>query len=187
MGIRADQAAATRLKLLAAGREEFQRVGFAGGRVDAIAQAAGVNKRLIYRHFDSKAGLFDEVLADNVAQVAAAVMFTPEDLPDYAVRLFDYWMQNSSAVRLFSWRNIERNTAPAFEDSTYRDMISQVAATPAAQASGLPPDHLLALVFAVLLAWAIPADVFQRPGDAELARRRASIRAAVQRLLQSMD
>ena len=185
MGIRADQAATTRLKLLAAAREEFQRVGFAGGRVDAIAAAAGVNKRLIYVHFESKAGLFDAVLADNVAQVAAAVPFTPDDLPDYAVRLFDYWMQNASAVRLFSWRNIERDTAPPFEDSTYRNMISEVAAAKSAAASGLPADHLLALVFAVLLAWAIPAEAFQRPGDDELAARRASIRTAVERLLLS--
>lgn len=83
MGIRADQAAMTRLKLLAAAREEFQRLGFAGGRVDAIA-----------------------------------------------------------------------------EDSTYRDMISQVAASKTAAASGLPADHLLALLSAILLAWPIPADVF---------------------------
>lgn len=184
MGIRADQAATTRLKLLAAAREEFQRLGFAGGRVDAIAAAAGVNKRLIYVHFESKAGLFDAVLADNVAQVVSAVTFTPDDLPDYAVRLFDYWMQNPSAVRLFSWRNIERNTTPAFEDSTYRDMASQLADSETARASALPATHLLALLFAVLLAWAIPADVFQRPGDDELAARRASIHTAVQRLLQ---
>jgi AcrR family transcriptional regulator len=187
MGIRADQAAATRRKILEAGREEFQRAGLAGGRVDSIAAAADVNKRLIYAHFESKAGLFDAVLADNVARVASAVTFTPDDLPGYAVRLFDYWMQNPSAVRLFSWRNIERNAAPAFEDATYRDMIAQLAATKTSAASGLRADHLLALVFAVLLAWAIPADVFQRPGDEELAARRASVRTAVARLLSPVD
>lgn len=187
MGIRADQAATTRRNLLAAAREEFQRLGFAGGRVDAIAAAAGVNKRLIYVHFQSKANLFDAVLTDNVAQVVNAVTFTPDDLPDYAVRLFDYWMQNPSAVRLFSWRNIEQNTTPAFEDSTYRDMVSQIAAAETAKASGLPATHLLALLFAVLLAWVIPADIFQRPVDGELAARRASIHAALERLLKPTD
>lgn len=183
MGIRADRAAATRQRLLEAAREEFQRHGFAGGRVDAIAESAGVNKRLIYAHFESKAGLFDAVLADNVERVSAAVPFTPDDLPRYAVALFDYWMENPTSVRLFSWRNIEVTTTPATEDATYREMIRQVDATGAPAAAGVPADHLLALVFSLLLAWAIPADVFQRPGEKELAARRASIRVAVERLL----
>ncbi|SDP18222.1 DNA-binding transcriptional regulator, AcrR family [Nakamurella panacisegetis] len=184
MGIRADRAAATRQKLLEAAREEFQRNGFAGGRIDAIAASAGVNKRLIYDHFTSKAGLFDAVLADNVERVAAAVPFTPGSLPDYAVALFDYWMQNSTSLRLFSWRNIELNATPASEDATYREMIRQVEAAGAAATAGLPADHLLALMFALLLAWAIPADVFQELGGQELAARRATIRTAIERLLR---
>jgi AcrR family transcriptional regulator len=183
MGVRADRAAATRQKLLEAAREEFQRHGFAGGRIDAVAESAGVNKRLIYAHFASKAGLVDAVLADNVERVAAAVPFTPDNLPGYAVALFDYWMQNSTSLRLFSWRNVELSTTPASEDATYRKMIRQVNATGAPAAAGVSAAHLLALVFAVLLAWAIPADVFQRPGEKELAARRASIRITIERLL----
>jgi AcrR family transcriptional regulator len=183
MGIRADAAAATRRKLLEAAREEFQRRGFSGGRVDDIAQAAAVNKRLIYAHFGSKAGLFEAVLADNVERVATAVPFTPNDLPDYAVRLFDYWMANPTSLRLFSWRNVEVSTTPASEDATYRDMIRQVEASGAPATAGLPADHLLALLFAMLLAWAIPADAFQRPGRAQLAERKATIHTAVERLL----
>jgi AcrR family transcriptional regulator len=183
MGIRADAAAATRRKLLEAAREEFQRRGFSGGRVDDIARAASVNKRLIYAHFGSKAGLFEAVLADNVARVATAVPFTPDDLPDYAVRLFDYWMANPTSLRLFSWRNVEVSTTPASEDATYRDMIQQVEATGVPATAGLPADHLLALLFAMLLAWAIPADAFQRPGRAQLAGRKATIHVAVERLL----
>ncbi len=184
MGIRADRAAATRQKLLEAARVEFQQHGFAGGRIDAVAASAGVNKRLIYAHFASKAGLFDAVLADNVERVAAAVPFTPGALPDYAVALFDYWMQNSASLRLFSWRNIELSATPASEDATYREMIRQVDATGTAAAAGLPADHLLALLFALLLAWAIPADVFRELGDKEFAARRATIRTAVERLLR---
>jgi AcrR family transcriptional regulator len=183
MPLRADRAAATRHKLLEAAREEFQRYGYAGGRVDAIAASAGVNKRLIYAHFESKSGLFDAVLADNVDRVSAAVPFTPENLPEYAVHLFDYWMENPPSLRLFSWRNVEVTTTPASEDATYREMIRQVDATGAATAAGVPADHLLALVFSLLLAWAIPADVFQRADDEELAARRASIHVAVERLL----
>ena len=183
MGVRAEKAAATRGRLLAAARDEFQHHGFAGGRVDRIATSAGVNKRLIYAHFDSKAGLFDAVIADNVARVVLAVPFTPEDMSDYAVRLFDYWTEHPASVRLFAWRNIELAHAPASEDETYHQMIASIEAVGADRTAGLPAAHVLALVFAVLLAWAIPADSLRRPRPEELDRRRRSVAAAVDRLL----
>ncbi|MEO7017763.1 MAG: TetR family transcriptional regulator [Leifsonia sp.] len=185
MGVRSDRAAATRRKLIDAARNEFQMHGFAGGRVDAIAEQAGVNKRLIYVHFGSKVGLFSEVLADNVARVSHAVPFTQDDLPGYAVSLFDYWTLEPTAVRLFSWRNLEVDAAPQFEDETYRGMIQQIEESGASERAGLPAPHVLALLFAVLLAWAIPADAFQRADANELARRRESITLAVRRILRA--
>jgi AcrR family transcriptional regulator len=174
----------TRRKLLDASREEFQRNGFAGGRVDSIAEQAGVNKRMIYVYFGSKAGLFDVVLADNVARVAEAVPFTPDDLGEYAVRLFDFWMDDATSLRLFSWRNVELDATPQFEDATYRAMIDQIASSSVAATAQLPPAHLLAFVFALVLAWAIPSDVFRRPDEGERASRRQSIRIAVTRLVR---
>ena len=109
--------------------------------------------------------------------------FTPDDLPDYAFALFDYWTNNPTSFRLFSWRNVELNATPAAEDATYRDMI-QRSTPPRPCSTGLPADHLLALLFAMLLAWAIPADVFHEVGARELAARRASIRTAIERLLR---
>jgi AcrR family transcriptional regulator len=184
MGIRADRAAATRGKLLEAARDEFQRNGFAGGRIDAIADRAGVNKRLIYAHFNSKAELFDVVLADNVARVAANVPFTPNDLPGYAVRLFDYWSTDPTSVRLFSWRNVELGSAPQLENETYREMIGEIEASGAVTRAGIPATHLLALLFSVLLAWAIPADVYLRTDEAELEQRRRSVKLAVERIIR---
>jgi AcrR family transcriptional regulator len=182
---RSERSVLSRAKLLDAAREEFQRNGFAGGRVDAIAELAGVNKRMIYAYYGSKAGLFDAVLADNVARVAAAVTFTPDDLPDYAVRLFDFWTADTTSLRLFSWRNVELSSAPAFEDSTYRAMIDEIATVSGAGSSQLPPAHVLAFVFALVLAWVIPADVFQHPDAVEHAERRRSVRWAVGRLLDA--
>lgn len=185
MDARAARSAITRHKLLDAAREEFQRNGFAGGRVDAIAEQAGVNKRMIYVYFGSKSALFDTVIADNVGRVAAAVPFTPDDLADYAARLFDFWTNDVTSLRLFSWRNVEIATAPQFEDGTYRAMIEQIADAPSTSVTRLPPAHLLAFVFALVLAWAIPADVFQRPTEEELLLRRLSVRIAIERLLVS--
>lgn len=182
---RAARSALTRAKLIDAAREEFQRNGFAGGRVDAIAAQAGVNKRMIYVYFGSKSELFEIVLADNVQRVAAAVPFTAHDLPEYAVRLFDFWMSDTTSLRLFSWRNVELDTASQLEDVTHRAMIQQVTDAPDISTAQLPPSHILAFVFALVLAWAIPADAFQHPTDAEYADRRDSIRTAISRILRT--
>ena len=48
---------ATRKKLLTAARLEFARHGFAGARVDEIAERAGVNKQLVYHYFGDKDAL----------------------------------------------------------------------------------------------------------------------------------
>ena len=51
----------TKDKILAAALDEFASKGFAGTRVDQIAQAAGVNKAMIYYHFAGKQDLFNEM------------------------------------------------------------------------------------------------------------------------------
>ena len=53
---------ATRNKLLTAARLEFARHGFAGARVDEIAERAGVNKQLVYHYFGDKDALYLAVL-----------------------------------------------------------------------------------------------------------------------------
>ncbi|OII34886.1 hypothetical protein BIU98_02715 [Curtobacterium sp. MMLR14_010] len=180
---RTARSTATKAKLLEAAREEFQRNGLAGGRVDAIADAAETNKRMIYAYFGSKNALFEEVVADNVRRVGAAVEFTPDDLPGYAVRLYDHWMTDTTSLRLFSWRNVELTTAPEFEDATYRQMIAAIEATGVQRAAGMPASHLLAFVFALVLAWAIPAPAFAEPTDVTPASRHESIATAVRNLV----
>ena len=46
--------------------------GFGGARIDAIAERAGVNKRLIYYYFDGKDELFLAVLEQTYADIRAA-------------------------------------------------------------------------------------------------------------------
>ena len=52
----------TRERLLEAAYDLFYREGFARVGVDAIAEAAGLTKRTLYYHFESKDALFAEVL-----------------------------------------------------------------------------------------------------------------------------
>ena len=51
-----------RQRILTAGAEEFARVGFEGARIDRVAEQGGANKRMIYHHFGSKSGLYQEVI-----------------------------------------------------------------------------------------------------------------------------
>ncbi len=44
--------------VLRAGGKEFGRRGYAAARIDDIARAAGVTKPIVYRHFESKKGLY---------------------------------------------------------------------------------------------------------------------------------
>jgi AcrR family transcriptional regulator len=52
----------TRAAILDAATQEFTANGLNGARVDAIAQRAGVNKRMIYHYFGGKDGLYLAVL-----------------------------------------------------------------------------------------------------------------------------
>lgn len=52
----------TRTRILQAATQEFHRYGLGGARVDRIAEAAGVNKRMLYYYFGSKDDLFLAVL-----------------------------------------------------------------------------------------------------------------------------
>lgn len=52
----------TKEKILEAAETIFSEKGFAGARVDEIAEVSGVNKRLIYAHFESKENLYKLIL-----------------------------------------------------------------------------------------------------------------------------
>ncbi len=180
------QSAATRRKLLAAARAEFQEHGLAGGRVDRIGERARVNKRLIYVYFGDKEGLFEEVIRRNRDAVGASVRFDAEDLPGYALRLYDYWQEHPDSVRLFWWRNLERPKSTEVEDAAYGRMVGEIGAAQAAGevAPAIPAAHIFAFVLGLLQSWAVPSPALSvSAGAAEQTRRRESVRAAVERLI----
>ena len=68
----------SRQKILAAAKEEFAHFGQAGARVDRIARSAGVNKAMLYYHFQSKDNLYrqtvGEVIAENLGKISKEVL-----------------------------------------------------------------------------------------------------------------
>lgn len=64
-----DRSADTRARILEAALREFSSLGMAGARMDQIAGSAGVNKALLYYHFDSKENLYAAALEMVAAKV----------------------------------------------------------------------------------------------------------------------
>src|SRR5688572_10976379 len=91
----------TRDRLFAAAAAEFAARGFAGANVDRIAQAARVNKAMLYYHFKSKAGLYGEILRDMFGAVAGRLAeATPADAdPRTRVRIMVETIAHAAEAR----------------------------------------------------------------------------------------
>jgi AcrR family transcriptional regulator len=70
--IRSRDADRTQQEILAAATAEFAAHGLGGARIEAIAERAGVNKKLIYYYFEGKDELFLAVLEQTYADIRAA-------------------------------------------------------------------------------------------------------------------
>ena len=62
--------------IVAAAVAEFQELGFAGASMDRVAARAGVSKRTVYNHFESKEALFRAILDLLAAQCNEAFTIT---------------------------------------------------------------------------------------------------------------
>jgi AcrR family transcriptional regulator len=173
----AHDSAATRTRLLDAAYTEFAEHGLAGARVDRIAAVAGSNKQSIYAHFGSKQALFDQVMADRLELAGNAVPFTVEDLPGYAVAVFDYLLQDPGLLRLARWKALERGETWNDEIEAYRPKIWAITDTYRFPA-GTDPPGAAAELLSQLLSTAVaglsrsPALASFDPLPAEQARQR---------------
>ena len=69
----ASRSSIARERILDASSAVFAEEGFAGARVDAIAQRAGVNKAMLYYHIGDKRALYGEVLNRNFGRIEMAL------------------------------------------------------------------------------------------------------------------
>jgi TetR/AcrR family transcriptional regulator len=97
----------SRQSILKAALAEFATQGIAGARTDAIAEAAGVNKALLYYYFEDKEGLYraalESVMAgllERVQPVLTARGSALDKLVNYAVAHFDYIAEMPSYSRI---------------------------------------------------------------------------------------
>ena len=178
----------SRARLLAAARDEFANHGIAGARVDRIGAAAGVNKAQIYSYFGNKDQLFDLVHKMHVAQMLEEVPFTPDDLPGYAGRTFDYLLDHPYQIRLASWKRLERSGNQTGATELARLTNEKVSAVKKAQIDGtvssnFRADDILAFTMALTIAWtpAFPMSQGEQT-PRQLRKHRGAIIEAVRRL-----
>lgn len=179
----------SRRRLLEAATAEFAAWGISGARVDRISEAAGVNKSQMYSYFGSKDGLFDAVFRDQLEKIVASVPLTADDLPGYAVRLYDSYIERPELLRLATWYRLERVPAgdllASFEgrgdDDPRLRAIADVQRDELVDPA-LAPYEVFSLVVAIAMTWS-PVNVTFAASledeESEHARRRAVIAQVV--------
>ncbi|NUS16948.1 MAG: TetR/AcrR family transcriptional regulator [Streptomyces sp.] len=185
----ARDAEATRRRLLDAATGEFAAYGIAGARVDRIAAEARSNKAQIYHYYGSKDGLFDAVFDEMCRRTLDAVPIDPADLPEYAGRLHDSYVERPWVQRLATWYRLERAGSGAALPVVVESTGNKVRAIAEAQERGeLPtrfsPSELLGLVLHLSGFWSSNVPEYDAvAGSASAARRREVVVTAVAALL----
>ncbi len=181
---------ATRQRIVAAATAEFAQRGIAGARVDRIATAAAANKAQLYAYFGSKEQLFDTVFMTSMNRITDVVPISADDLADWAVRLYDEYLDRPELIRLATWHRLERQpTGHLLGDERIDD--HKLAAIANAQRSGAISDvagaeafDVMAMVIAMSMAWSPVSNVYaataEEPSDVH-ERRRDLLRETVRR------
>src|SRR3569833_1534946 len=140
----------TRSNIVAAARAEFAARGYAGARMEQIAQRAGVTKELIYHYFRSKEALFEEVRTSQLADAEAEHALPQSPLADpvqdpatlFAWR-FNRMLGDLEWIRLLTWEAVQPDVAPTPSEGSRRAAVDQsIAGLKAAQRDGLLPSDL---------------------------------------------
>ncbi|WP_347349294.1 TetR family transcriptional regulator [Nigerium sp.] len=185
----------TKRKILDAATAEFVARGPDGTTVEKIARAAGVNKERVYNYFGGKQGLFARVLAEQVTTASASVPIpagSPEEVGEYAGRLFDYLTEHPQLLRLLQWEALTvpgEVTDEAKRAAMYADRSAELAH---GQASGVLTDAFEAsdlniLILGIVGYWGLLPQVSRMvTGSTEVdarPRRRAAVVEAARRLV----
>jgi AcrR family transcriptional regulator len=105
----------TSASILAAAVAEFTEKGYAGARIDAIAERSGANKRMIYHYFGDKDGLYMAVLESAYVGIrsAEAELHLADLEPVQAIErlvgfTWDYFIAHPEFLSILSTENLHR-------------------------------------------------------------------------------
>jgi AcrR family transcriptional regulator len=185
----------TRRRLQEAATAEFAEHGPAGTTMARIAERAGINKERLYKYFGDKQALFELVLSEELAKLAASVTPPPDrfgDIGEFAGRTFDYHAAHPELARLLLWEGLAGGPV-ADEVNRTAHYRSKVEGFATAQRDGvldddLDPAHLAFMIIGLAASWLLVpqlARMLTGADDseaAEHARRRAFVVRAAERL-----
>ncbi|MFI8186693.1 TetR family transcriptional regulator [Actinacidiphila glaucinigra] len=180
---------AARRRLLDAATAEFAACGIAGARIDRICENSAVSKAQIYKYYRSKDELFDAVFAEHLDMIVETVPLTGDDLPGYAVRLYDSYLVQPELVRLATWARLERTPIGDLYHSMPHHDDAKVQSIADAQAKGLidsslSPGDVLNIVTSMSMTWSPASAMYTASKDdakADHDRRREALARTVQR------
>jgi AcrR family transcriptional regulator len=176
-------------RLLDAATAEFAAHGIAGARIDRISANAQVNKAQIYKYYRSKDELFDAVFDEHIDLIVDIAPATGDDLPGFAVRLYDAYLIHPEVVRLATWARLERTSTGDLYDRPAELDATRVKSIKDAQAKGIidpsiAPHEVLAIVTAMSMTWSPASAIYAAGKDepkADHDRRRKALALAVRR------
>ncbi len=128
---RAERAAVRRTAILEAALDEFSARGFAGARLDDVAQRAGVAKGTIYLHFKDKEALFQELVRTMLGPLIAGLeQLQASDLPIRTVleRFADLFVREIYGTRRRDVARLvitEGTRFPELAEFYYREVVAR--------------------------------------------------------------
>jgi AcrR family transcriptional regulator len=149
----------------AAGRLFGER-GFDGTRLDDVAAAAGVTKPIVYRHFETKQGLYLALLArhrDDLDSFQAAIP-AEGTVSDRVRAVLEVWVSYVEA-HAYAWRMLFRDTGGGPEIDAFRhevhararavlvDLIGLLAEARIPRREREPLAELMSMGMASLVLW----------------------------------
>jgi AcrR family transcriptional regulator len=129
----------TQSAILAAATDEFAEKGFAGARIEKIAERSGSNKRMLYYYYQNKEDLFVAVMesAYKTIRDAESELHLLELGPVEAIRrlitfTWDYYLLHPEFLRLLNTENlyhaehIKRSKNIGFYNSRLIDTLNEI-------------------------------------------------------------
>lgn len=145
----------SREAILAAATREFAEHGRSGTKMERVAQRAGYNKSLVYRHFSNKEALFEECVRQLVAGRAQVLARAPVPAGDALVYFFDKTVDDDLLIRILMQEALvfAQSGAVAAQDERRHYYAKQVAELRRAQREdGFAPEMPAPSLFLALLA-----------------------------------
>jgi len=140
--------------ILLAAVDEYAAHGRDGVRIERVAERAGVNKSLVYRHFKDRDALFEAALHHVFQQRTALLKDRPED-PETLMRLWNQrFARDPLFVRMLLREALESNGPVPHVKERSAYYARQIADVLRMQRQGkLPDSDDPAMLFLALSAW----------------------------------